>query len=170
MLLHAAAAASIPPVTIFGLPLHPLVVHVVVVLLPMAALGGIIMALWPKFSKRFGPLIILTSYAAVAGAVLASHTGEQLQIALSMNVGSHGTMGKTAKYVSAAFALVLSVLGYLDWRIGRPGKPRKRGALEWIFAALTIIAAIVAIYWIVAVGHSGAQLVWTRIGHLISGK
>jgi uncharacterized membrane protein len=164
MLVHALVAAQIPPVKVFGLPLHPLVVHIVVVLLPLAALGGIVMALWPKFSKRFGPIIVLTSYAAVVGALLASHTGEQLMVALSKNVGKHQTMGESLKYFAAGFALLLTILYYLDWRIGRPGKPKRRGALEFTVAALTIVVGLVSVYWVISVGHSGAQLIWKSIG------
>jgi hypothetical protein len=169
MLVNAVAAATFPPVKIYGLPLHPLVVHAVVVLLPLAALGGIVMALWAKFSKRFGPVIVLTAYAGVVGAWAASHTGEQLMIALSKAVGSHQTMGESLKYIAAAFALLLTILYYLDWRMGRPGKPKKRGALEWIVAVSTIVTAILSIYWVIAVGHSGAQLVWKSIGLKIHG-
>jgi uncharacterized membrane protein len=169
MLVHAVAAATFPPVKIYGLPLHPLVVHAVVVLLPLSALGGIVMALWPKFSKRFGPVIVLTAYAGVAGALAASHTGEQLMIALSKGVGSHQTMGENLKYIAAAFALLLSILYYLDWRIGRPGKPKKRTTLDWVVAVGTIIVAILSIYWVIAVGHSGASLVWKSIGLKIHG-
>jgi len=164
------AASQFPPVTVFGLPLHPLVVHVVVVLLPLAAIGGILMAFWVRFSKRFGPLVIITAWAAFAGALAAAQTGQQLQIALSINIGNHGTMGGLARWVSLGFAVIVSILGYLDWRLGRPGKPKRRGTWEWFMSGLTVIAGLVSIYWIILVGHSGAKIIWGPIGKLISGK
>jgi len=39
--------------TINGLPLHPLLVHAVVVLLPLAAVGSIIIAVVPKWRRRY---------------------------------------------------------------------------------------------------------------------
>jgi hypothetical protein len=33
--------------TIFGLPAHPFVVHAVVVLVPLSALAGLVVAVWP---------------------------------------------------------------------------------------------------------------------------
>ena len=36
-----------------GLPVHPLVVHLAVVMVPLAAIGLIVMAAWPKFSRRW---------------------------------------------------------------------------------------------------------------------
>lgn len=40
--------------TLFGLPLHPLVVHAAVVLLPLAALGAIVIAVSERARKRYG--------------------------------------------------------------------------------------------------------------------
>ena len=34
--------------SIFGLPLHPLVVHFVVVAVPVTAMVGIVVSLWPR--------------------------------------------------------------------------------------------------------------------------
>ena len=42
--------------TIDGLPVHALVVHAVVVLLPLALLGTIAIAVRPAWRARFGPL------------------------------------------------------------------------------------------------------------------
>jgi len=166
----AQVASAFPPVTVFGLPLHPLIVHAVVVLLPLAALGGIVMAAWPKFSRRFGPVVVLLAWAGVAGAVAASHTGEQLQAALGMQIGNHASFGREVKYAAFAFAALLSGLYFLDWRAGRGGKGKKRTALEWVLAVLTIGAALFAIYLTVQAGHTGAKLVWTTIGKYISSK
>lgn len=38
--------------TVFGLPAHPLVVHAVVVLLPLAAVAAIAAALVPRWRQR----------------------------------------------------------------------------------------------------------------------
>lgn len=169
MSLAVLAATSIPPVKVFGLPLHALVVHAAVVLVPLVAVGAIVMAFSSRFSRRFGVLIVLVSYGALGATVLAGHTGEQLQAALSIAVGKHGTMGQSAKYIVFVFVVVLTILCYLDWRIGRPGKPKKRGTIDYIVAVLTGIAALVSIYWIIDVGHSGAKLVWSSIAsHLLN--
>ena len=37
-----------------GIPVHPLVVHAAVVLVPLAALGLVVMAVWPRFSRSLG--------------------------------------------------------------------------------------------------------------------
>jgi len=50
---------------IAGLPLHPLLVHLVVVLLPLAALATLLHAIWPAARRRLGVVTPLS-----AGAVL----------------------------------------------------------------------------------------------------
>ena len=65
--------------TVAGLPLHPLVVHAVVVLLPLAAVGTLAAAARPAWRRV---LAIPTLLVALAGAVavpLASSSGWQLR-------------------------------------------------------------------------------------------
>ena len=57
-----------------GIPLHPLVVHAVVVLLPLAVLGTIAIALRPSWRVRYGPLVV-----AAAAVVDGAHPGGDLQ-------------------------------------------------------------------------------------------
>ena len=40
--------------SLFGLPAHPLLVHGAVVLVPLAALGTIVIAFWPAARERIG--------------------------------------------------------------------------------------------------------------------
>lgn len=61
---------------VFGLPLHPLVVHAVVVLLPLVALAVIALVLMPRWRARFAvPLLGLLVVGAVS-AVVAMLAGE----------------------------------------------------------------------------------------------
>jgi hypothetical protein len=64
--------------TVFGVPTHPLVVHAVVVLVPLAALAGPAVALVPRLRRRYGLLVGLVAAAAVVSVVVAQETGEKL--------------------------------------------------------------------------------------------
>ncbi len=64
--------------TIAGLPLHALVVHAVVVLVPLAVIGTIAVAVVPRWSRRYGWLVVLCSGVATGSAVVAKQSGEQL--------------------------------------------------------------------------------------------
>src|SRR3954451_5031444 len=64
--------------TINGLPIHPLVVHAVVVLLPLACVGLIAIAVYPPWRSRFGVLVGLAAAAATASIPVATESGERL--------------------------------------------------------------------------------------------
>lgn len=67
------------PELITGLPLHPLVVHFVVVLLPIASLGAILTAVWPAVRRRFGWLTVAAAAAATALVPVATQSGKNLE-------------------------------------------------------------------------------------------
>jgi uncharacterized membrane protein len=66
------------PDTIGGLPLHPLIVHFVVVLLPVASLGALLSAVWPAVRRRFGWLTVAAAAVAAALVPVATTSGENL--------------------------------------------------------------------------------------------
>jgi hypothetical protein len=72
---------------VFGIPTHPLVVHAVVVLLPLAALAGIAIALVPALRRRYGGPVLLLTLAAVAAVPVAKQAGERLYDRLSARFG-----------------------------------------------------------------------------------
>ena len=65
--------------TIGGLPAHPLVVHAVVVLLPLAALGTLAVAARPTWRRNLGVPVFLIALVGVVAVPVAVQTGEQLQ-------------------------------------------------------------------------------------------
>jgi len=54
-----------------GLPVHPLVVHVVVVLIPLSAVGAILIAARPKSLRLFGAATIVGAGLGTAAAFVA---------------------------------------------------------------------------------------------------
>lgn len=50
------------PVSVFGLPVHPLVVHATVVFVPLAAVFVLASALWPAFRRWAGPLPLASDW------------------------------------------------------------------------------------------------------------
>lgn len=145
--------------TINGLPVHVLVVHAVVVLVPLSAIGAVLMAAWPAFSRRFGILVVILSGIAAAASVVARLSGEQL----AERVGSpepHVDLGN----VMPLFAGGLFVLILVFWLVDR-GIPANRSRPGWLIAlaVVLVIAAVVATWWTFRVGDSGAEAVWGPI-------
>jgi hypothetical protein len=64
--------------TIMGVPAHALIVHVTVVLLPLAAICAIAIALVPPLRRRYGLLVGLLTLVAVGSVPVAKASGEHL--------------------------------------------------------------------------------------------
>lgn len=62
-----------------GLPLHPLVVHATVVLVPLAALAVLLAGVWPTFRRRAGCLPLLLALVALVLVPVATQSGEAFQ-------------------------------------------------------------------------------------------
>ncbi len=67
--------------TINGLPLHPLLVHLVVVLVPLSALMAIAAVCWPAARARLGGILtpLVTLVALIALPLTTSAGGESLE-------------------------------------------------------------------------------------------
>jgi hypothetical protein len=141
--------------TLFGLPLHPLVVHAAVVLLPLAALGTILIALSARARKRYGSLVVIATVAAVGAVVGARVTGEALNGGLqagSAIMATHITYGLLAPWLASAL-VVASLLVVLAGRgTNRP--------LLVTTTLLAIVVALASIAIVVVVGHAGSTAVW----------
>jgi len=146
--------------TIFGLPLHPLVVHATEVVVPTAALVVLLAAAWPRFRRwaRFLPLGL--ALAALVLVPLSSETGEKLEA----RVGSSALVQTHADLAEGLLPWVIGlvvVAGVMLWRsyVDRP----PRHAPKWIAIAI-LAAAVVAstgtTVQAVLIGHSGATAVW----------
>ncbi|HUV48344.1 MAG TPA: DUF2231 domain-containing protein [Actinomycetes bacterium] len=148
------------PETLGGIPLHPLVVHAVVVLLPLAAIGVIAIALVPKWRTRFGVLVVAAAAVTLGFVPIATSTGEQLQetTPASSQLDDHVEFGEGVIF----WAVPLLVLSIALWWFGRraqAGSPVPR----WLNMLVTIAAVVVSLgatVLIVLVGHSGAGAVW----------
>ncbi len=153
-------------VEIGGLPLHPLVVHVVVVLLPLAALGLLACILRPAWSTRYGSLVLLGLLGSTVAAFVATWSGKALAATVG-SPGQHQVWGERVPWV----ALVLLLLGG-GWLVTvlraarRPGEGGPRHTRSSIaLEAGAAMAAVATIGLVVVTGHTGATATWAaRVG------
>ena len=141
--------------TIFGLPTHTLVVHAAVVLLPLAALGGIIMGFSQRFSVRFGPAVVAVAAVGTVAAFLSRVSGEEFAERVG-NPEEHAEAGELLPFIAVGFLVVLLIL----WLLDRRGR---RDLLTQIVGIVLIVAALVLTGWTVRTGHSGAEATWKAI-------
>ena len=153
---------SEPLGTLAGLPLHPLLVHSAVVLVPLVAIGALVMSYLPSFSRRHGRLILILAVVAQVSVFLAKMSGEAFSEILNKNVEKHAELGEIAPLAT----LPMVVLIYLRWRMDRAGSSIGNAAVRRLTSIALVIASLVSLVVIFLVGHSGATSVWGWIDKL----
>ena len=139
--------------TAFGLPIHPLLVHLPVVLLPLVAVGVILVVIKKDWRARFAvPLLALLAIGAL-GAVGAMLSGNALAVRVGVPA-QHQQLGLMLA-IAALLYLVLAG-GWLLWARRESDSPAKT-VTGWIAAA----ASIGIIVLTVLTGHSGASAAWS---------
>lgn len=157
----AAQAESEGPFDLIdGVPVHPLVVHAVVVLVPVAALGLLVMAASPAFSRRFGIVVVLASIAAAGAAFVAKEAGQALQERVGEPGFNHAELGSVMPWFALALAAAVIGVWYIDRRAD-PGQPWTRDRLRLAVAGIAVVVALASLVWIFRVGDSGGRSVWS---------
>ena len=98
---------------ILGLPIHPLVVHAAVILMPTAALAALVMSYLPSFSRRYGKLIFGLSILGLLALFTARWSGEELQEIVRGEIQRHQNFGNFAPFISAPLVALITCDG--EW-------------------------------------------------------
>ncbi|WP_183101292.1 DUF2231 domain-containing protein [Nocardioides pelophilus] len=150
-----------------GLPVHPLVVHAVVVLLPLAVVGTWAIALVPRWRPRYGPLVVAGALLSVALIPVATSSGEEL----AHRVGepeAHEELGESLLWFAVPLLVLVVVLVWLSHRQSRaqatsdPSDPTGPRATRLVtaVAVLAALAGLATAVQVYRVGDSGAEATW----------
>ena len=153
-----------------GLPLHVLVVHLVIVLVPAAALLAVAQAWSPTVRRWAGVLGPLLCLGALVMVPVATSAGEWLQEHLPRNarIERHAELGDQL----LPFVVALFVLSAAGWWLDRRQQPADRelvgstrgsAPLQLIVAVLVTVVALGTVAQLVRIGDSGAQAVWKGV-------
>ena len=155
--------------TINGLPLHPLIVHVVVVFAPLAGLAAILYAVVPRWRWWLRwPLVGCAVIAAAAG-ILAVQSGYSLeherQLQQLAAVRTHQHRGSILRWVMLAF---LVPVGLGAWLLGGPSaaasgwgaREGRTGVAAVGLQVLLVLGSVVLLVCVFLTGDSGARAVW----------
>ena len=146
--------------TITGLPVHILVVHAVLALVPLGALGVIALALVPRWRTRYGPLVLATTTVGLVMVPVATESGERLQGRIDAGgvvrdqIEEHVLWGDRVLWPTLAL-WVLSLALVLMARRG------VRGRVVTVVAVLAVLAAAAATGAVTFAGHLGSTAVWS---------
>ena len=153
--------------SLFGLPGHPLIVHGAVVLVPLAAVGTIVMAFWPAARRRIGWIVAGLGVIGFFFAYFAKESGESLlgtveataAVASHADMGSQGVIG--AFLVGGSACAVMLLDAFTNERAKRGLTELSiTGLLRTSFGVVAIVLSIVGTAMIINVGHSGAKATW----------
>src|SRR5215204_5903218 len=140
--------------TVLGLPVHPLVVHAVVVLVPLSALGVVAISLVPRWRERYGVLVLLLSTAALVMVPVATRSGERLEERIdaggvvARQIEDHQEVAGLVLWPTIAMWVLAGLLVLLTRR-------RRAGT------AAALVAALLAGATVVRAGHLGSTAVWS---------
>jgi hypothetical protein len=136
-----------------GLPIHPLVVHAVVVLLPLSILGALALVAVPRWRGTHGLLVVAVATVATLLIPVATSSGEQLERHVG-NPGQHAHLGDQLIWFALPLWALLIALVWLD-----RSQPGRRG-LHKAVAAFLVVAALATGVQTFRVGDSGARAAW----------
>lgn len=168
----------------FGLPAHALLVHGAVVLLPLCAIGVILIAFIGSWRRKYGWLVLFGLFLATLFAYFAKESGENLAEVVG-RPERHANLGTWLPIVAAVLFLLTLIWLPLARSGDRPtskktatstaspdatqvlspasSTPRGPSGFARFMALLSVIAAVTALIWTIMVGHSGATAVWGSV-------
>lgn len=157
-----------------GLPVHPLIVHFVVVAFPTAALLILVSAVWPAFARRLGIITPLVALASLIAVPLATSSGEDLegQVGGGAVLEAHTRLGDTLLPWGVAVFLVAAAQWLWNRRLARHGTGRagqhvprsRRRIITAVLAVAVVVSSVGAIVTTIRIGESGARAVWSDSG------
>lgn len=143
-----------------GLPLHPLIVHATVVIIPLAALTVILSALWPRFRSWAGPLPLALSLTGLILVPLSTSSGETLErhTAPSALLERHTRLADGLLPWMIGLFLLSAVHYFLHWRSRRGTS--LAGVVAIATSVLMVVAAVGTSVQVARIGHAGAKSAW----------
>lgn len=160
---------------IFGLPAHPLFVHVPVVLIPLVGIGAIAMVCSARVRDRFGWLILGIGVFAGGSTQLAIESGQALRrrVPQSAELRRHVHIAESIRPLILLLFLVTLAVMLIDRRTraawpfsGREPASGIGSVGRVCLIVATVVVAVGTNVRLFQIGDSGAKATWQRV-HLI---
>ncbi|WP_296139004.1 cytochrome b5 domain-containing protein [uncultured Tessaracoccus sp.] len=151
---------------ISGLPLHPLIVHLPVVLLPLAAIGVAFLTFQPKARRRLSIPLLVVLAVGFAFTIVAKVTGERLSPFVDGEPKQHAELGGWLVWASGLFLAVAG--GWLLWvrkDVRIAGKRDATASRKLLLGMISSMIGLGVLALTVTVGHLGARATWETVVH-----
>ena len=167
MTITAALATSVPADNPFflvtGLPVHTLVVHFAVSMIPLSAIALVAIVLVPRWRGAFLWATLIGLTIGTGAAFVSKESGEALAAVVGVPK-THSTWGDVLPWLSLLLLLTAILWTWLSRHAPRqdpmPAISLGRG-LQLVVGLISILLAVVAFALTVVVGHTGAAAVWS---------
>lgn len=165
--------------SISGIPVHPLVVHIPVMLVPLAFIGAIAALARPSWRSWCLPLTAIFAGGALVGVQLAMQSGEALQEIVSEGdalIQKHADLAEQARPIvflfflaAAAAAIAFHLINREDADATESADSSRTATLRKALVPLLVLSVLtgaLSTAWIYRTGHSGAESVWKeKVAH-----
>ena len=139
-----------------GLPLHPLVVHAPVVLIPLSAIALVLLIFVRKRRPHYAWLAVAGLVVGTLGAVAAVLTGNAFAETIGLPA-RHATLGTILVWTAAA----LSVSAIVWWLLQHQERDNEQESrIVWASSIVTVVLVVATLIFTVLTGHSGAEAAW----------
>jgi len=159
---------------IAGLPLHPLVVHAAVTLVPLSAGLAIALAVLPRWRWLSRWPTAATAVAALVVAWVARVSGNALledrpflldADPIASRLETHQQLGEILSLVMIPFAVLVvlaawSLAGTSALASGRGAQESRVPALDKALPVVLVVAALGVLVLVVLTGDAGSRAVW----------
>jgi uncharacterized membrane protein len=153
------------PFDVFGLPLHPLVVHLTVVLVPVTAVALVVAAFVPGTRRYLRWPVAVAAVLSAVSVYVTKEAGEHLERQLpdSDLIRAHASMADPLLPISLGVAVVaVALLVLTSPRV----RVRNANFLLIVVAVLGLAVSVTSVVEVVRIGHSGADAAWHGVGDL----
>jgi hypothetical protein len=146
--------------TFKGLPVHALVVHATVVLVPLMCLLTVLVALRPRLREKYAWWTFTGDVLGIALVYVTMQSGQQLKNRLgdSPPILRHQHLGRQLIWFVIALAVTALIVALTT---------KRSNTLSMGGTLLSGVAAVLVLIWVVRIGHTGAEAVY---GGLVTKK
>ncbi len=155
--------------SLFGVPGHPLFVHLPMVVVPVAALAAAVLAFSPDVRRRLSGWLAAFVGVGLVGTFLAIESGEAFQEVLEDRIGdvaeTHEQLGRQTMILVALFFVGSVITAAVD-RLSGPTADGANGQLRLpasVLAVGTALLGLLAGVWMLRTGHEGIRVVWDAV-------
>jgi len=158
--------------TFFGLPTHAIIVHAVVIFVPLTALAAMALTAVPRWRTRYGVLAALAALTSIGSVFVAQESGEILEDRVLSTEGApfelvlaHTSLGEDLlPWVLLLSIALLALIGLAYWGMRRGAdRPAWLNLAGWGIGAISIVGAVLTLIYVVRIGHSGSEAVWSDL-------